>query len=135
MSTSYCHVLTRATWPTMIGVRLTMHFGSRPMSVVGTALPAAPLAVSIVSPDAGTKLGLVPVGAVKNVGVPVVTTLFDQPDVGMFWIGWEPAGACPVPTMTLFVKVTPWIVTPAFVKYSSPGLDGPVAIDPNCEFR
>jgi hypothetical protein len=82
MSTSYCHVLTRATWPTMIGVRLTMHFGSRPMSPVGTALPAAPLPVSIVSPEAGTKLGLVPVGAVKKVGEPVVTTLFDQPDVG-----------------------------------------------------
>ena len=52
------------------------------MSAVGTALPLAPLPVSIVSPDAGTKLGLVPVGAVKKVGEPVVTTLFDQPDVG-----------------------------------------------------
>ena len=82
MSTSYCHVLTRATWPTMIGVRLTMHLGSRPMSVVGTPFPLAPRPVSIVSPEAGTKLGLVPVGAVKNVGEPVVTTLFDQPDVG-----------------------------------------------------
>jgi hypothetical protein len=107
MSTSNCHVLTRATWPTMIGVRFTMHFGSRPMSVVGTPVPAAPLPVSVVSPEAGTKLGLVPVGAVKYVGVPVVTTLFDQPDVGMFWMGWEPAGAVPVPTMTLFVNVTP----------------------------
>src|SRR5262245_2450757 len=116
MSTSYCQPESRATWPTMIGVRLTRHFGSRPMSAVGTPVPAAPLAVSIVSPDAGTKLGLVPVGAVKNVGMPVVTTLLDQPDVGMFWTGCEPAGACPVPTMTLFVNVTPWIVTPAFVK-------------------
>src|SRR3954453_10170561 len=116
MSMSYCQVLTRATWPTMTGVRLTRHLGSRPMSAAGTALPLAPLPVSIVSPDAGTKLGLVPVGAVKNVGVPVVTTLFDQPDVGMFWIGCAPAGACPVPTMTLLVNVTPWIVTPAFVK-------------------
>src|SRR4029078_8178248 len=116
MSTSYCQVLTRATWPTMIGVRLTMHLGSRPMSVVGTALPLAPLPVSIVSPDAGTKLGLVPVGAVKKVGDPVVTTLFDQHDVGRLWTGCEPAGAWPVPTMTLFVNVTPWIVTPPFVK-------------------
>src|SRR5262245_26982600 len=100
----------------MIGVRLTRHFGSRPMSVVGTPLPLAPLPVSIVSPDAGTKLGLVPVGALKNVGDPVVTTLFDQPDVGMFCTGCAPAGACPVPTTALFVNVTPWIVTPAFVK-------------------
>ena len=67
------------------------------MSALGTALPVAPLPVSIVSPEAGTKLGLVPVGAVKNVGEPVVTTLFDQPDVGMFWTGCEPAGACPGP--------------------------------------
>src|SRR6187549_2584440 len=116
MSTSYCQVLTRATWPTITGVRFTMHFGSRPMSLAGTALPLAPLPVSIVSPDAGTKLGLVPVGAVKNVGVVVVTTLFDQPDVGMFCTGVEPAGAWPVPTMTLLVNVTFWIVTPAFVK-------------------
>src|SRR4051812_25241569 len=116
MSTSYCHVLTRATWPTMTGVRFTRHLGSRPMSAVGTALPLAPLPVSIVSPEAGTKLGLVPVGAVKKVGEPVVTTLFDQPDVGMFWIGCEPAGACPVPTMTLFVNVTFCTVTPALVK-------------------
>src|SRR6478735_7949884 len=113
MSTSYCHVLTRATWPTITGVRFTRHFGSRPMSFAGTAVPVAPLPVSIVSPDAGTKLGLVAVGAVKNVGVPVVTTLFDQPDVGMFCTGVEPAGAVPVPTMTLFVNVTLWIVTPA----------------------
>src|SRR4029079_8494237 len=105
MSTSYCHVLTRATWPTMTGVRLTRHLGSRPMSVVGTALPVAPLPVSIVSLEAGTKLGLVPVGAVKKDGVPVVTTLLDQPDVGMFWIGCDPGGACPVPTSAALAHV------------------------------
>ena len=82
MSTSYCQVLTRATWPTMIGVRLTMHLGSRPMSVVGTPLPVPPLPVSCVSPAAGTKLGLVPVGAAKNAASPVVTTLFVKPVVG-----------------------------------------------------
>src|SRR4051794_30845887 len=116
MSTSYCHVLTRATWPTMTGVRLTMHLGSRPMSVVGTVLPVDPLPVSCVSPEAGTKLGLVPVGAMKNVGEPVVTTLFDQPDVGWLTTGWAPAGAWPVPAMTLLMNMTPWTVTPAFVK-------------------
>src|ERR1051325_2126283 len=112
MSTSYCQVLTRATCPTMIGVRLMMHLGSRPMSVVGTALPVPPLPVSVVSFEAGTQLGLVPVAAMKNVGVPVVTTLFDQPDVSMLTTGCEPAGVCPVPTMTLFMNVTPCTVTP-----------------------
>ena len=82
MSTSYCHVLTRATWPTITGVRLTMHLRSRPTSVVGTPVPVTPLRVSWVSPMAGTKLGLAPVGAVKNTGEPVVTTLFVKPDVG-----------------------------------------------------
>src|SRR6478735_1912748 len=105
MSTSNCQVLTRATWPTMTGVRLTRHLGSKPMSVVGTPLPVAPLPTSCVAPEAGTKLGLVPVGAVKYVGVPVVTTLFVQPDVGMLTTGCV-LGAVPVPTMTLLVNVT-----------------------------
>ena len=41
--------------------------------------------------------------------------MFVQPDVGMLTTGCV-LGAVPVPTMTLFMNVTPCTVTPEFVK-------------------
>src|SRR5690606_18411920 len=57
ISISYCHQFSRATWPTIIGVRFTKHFGSKPMSVVGAPLPFEPLPMRSIAPEAGTKLG------------------------------------------------------------------------------
>src|SRR5688572_12871020 len=82
MSMSYCHQFSRATSPTMTGVRFTMHFGSKPRSLVGTPSALEPWPIRVVSPAAGVKSGLTPVGSAKNATLPVITTLLDQPDGG-----------------------------------------------------
>src|SRR6187551_333860 len=112
--------------PNICGARLTRHFGSKPTSVVGVPAPAVPLAIAVMALAASVKSGFVPSGAVKSVVAPTLTRLVDQPEVGWFWMACEPAGAVPVPTITLFLKLTFWIVTPPFVKYNSEGLLGPI---------
>ena len=68
--------------PIMVGAFLTMHFGSKPMSFVGTPLPVPPLPMRLVADDVRVKSGLLPSAAVKNDAAPVPVTLFDQPEVG-----------------------------------------------------
>src|SRR6478735_7572875 len=105
MSISYCQRLNPATMPNILGVRLTMHFGSKPMSFVGVPVPPEPLPIAVVALAARVKSGFTPSGAVNRVVGPRLTKLVVQPDVGIFWTACEPAGAMPVPTITLFLKL------------------------------